>query len=1001
MGTGKDFALWNNALSVEERLDAVISELTLEEKLHCLTTGIPDIDRLGIKASFVGGEAAHGIQARHDQAFDAGEPEPTTSFTQPIGMSGSFDTELIHECGRVTGEEARALYKRNNGGSLCRWAPTIDMERDPRWGRTEEAYGEDPCLTGKMASAYIQGMKGDDPFYIRCAATLKHFYANNVEKDRVSVSSSIDERNKHEYYLEPFRKAITEGGAEAVMTSYNEINGVPAVVNHEVQDLLKDEWKLPGHVVCDGGDFQQTVQFHHYFATHAESLAYGLKAGIDAFTDDPEVVYRAAKDAYEQGLITEEDIDRALRNSFRTRIHLGLFDGNGDCPYSEMGEEYVNSTEHQEICHKMAEESVVLLKNEGILPWNSGEASPEDGESLTNRPDQKEPGSITVVGPLSDVWYKDWYSGVPPYAVTPVEGIRREFPEAEVTCHSGLSKLQLSVDGKYVALDADNRLYLGEKEQAETFLYTDWGCGNTTLQAMSNGCFVILEEGSYLITASSKEAFHWFIREQWNFREEPDGTYFLDSWNGRQVTVDADGYLVVIKNGDVAVGEGDDEKLGLVSHAVSEGDPVSFRMEVMEDGLKEALKLVQKAEKTVVVLGSNPVINSKEEIDRTTLALPPAQQHLADEVLKANPDAVIVLVTNYPYSIVDLNANAKAILYTASGSQELGTGIAAVLSGRVNPAARLPMTWYQADEDLPDINDYDIIKGKRTYQYFDGKVLYPFGYGLSYTGFRYEEMQTEEKEDEIIVRLSVTNTGDVKGDEVVQLYVHKEDSRVVRPIRQLKDFVRVKDLAPGETRTVTLSVKKEELRYFDVISGQMLLEDGGYLLEAGASSVDIRQKQEILLKGQKAGVRDPFAATEAIRYDDYENCFIHKGTFGHAEHGETCLIPGRPGEAPDEVKSTPDGKVKGELVYRDFLFKKQAVKFSFTACVLEEARIRVLSEDENHKTVLVDQILALPGTKSFRNYEAVLEGQIPEISMAKTITIQLMGKVKLKEFRFL
>lgn len=1001
MGTGKDFALWNNALSVEERLNAVISELTLEEKLHCLTTGIPDIDRLGIKASFVGGEAAHGIQARHDQAFDAGEPEPTTSFTQPIGMSGSFDTELIHECGRVTGEEARALYKRNNGGSLCRWAPTIDMERDPRWGRTEEAYGEDPCLTGKMASAYIQGMKGDDPFYIRCAATLKHFYANNVEKDRVSVSSSIDERNKHEYYLEPFRKAITEGGAEAVMTSYNEINGVPAVVNHEVQDLLKDEWKLPGHVVCDGGDFQQTVQFHHYFATHAESLAYGLKAGIDAFTDDPEVVYRAAKDAYEQGLITEEDIDRALRNSFRTRIHLGLFDGNGDCPYSEMGEEYVNSTEHQEICRKMAEESVVLLKNEGILPWNSGEASPEDGESLTNRPDQKEPGSITVVGPLSDVWYKDWYSGVPPYAVTPVEGIRREFPEAEVTCHSGLSKLQLSVDGKYVALDADNRLYLGEKEQAETFLYTDWGCGNTTLQAMSNGCFVILEEGSYLITASSKEAFHWFIREQWNFREEPDGTYFLDSWNGRQVTVDADGYLVVIKNGDVAVGEGDDEKLGLVSHAVSEGDPVSFRMEVMEDGLKEALKLVQKAEKTVVVLGSNPVINSKEEIDRTTLALPPAQQHLADEVLKANPDAVIVLVTNYPYSIVDLNANAKAILYTASGSQELGTGIAAVLSGRVNPAARLPMTWYQADEDLPDINDYDIIKGKRTYQYFDGKVLYPFGYGLSYTGFRYEEMQTEEKEDEIIVRLSVTNTGDVKGDEVVQLYVHKEDSRVVRPIRQLKDFVRVKDLAPGETRTVTLSVKKEELRYFDVISGQMLLEDGGYLLEAGASSVDIRQKQEILLKGQKAGVRDPFAATEAIRYDDYENCFIHKGTFGHAEHGETCLIPGRPGEAPDEVKSTPDGKVKGELVYRDFLFKKQAVKFSFTACVLEEARIRVLSEDENHKTVLVDQILALPGTKSFRNYEAVLEGQIPEISMAKTITIQLMGKVKLKEFRFL
>lgn len=985
MGTGKDFALWNNALSVEERLDAVVSELTLEEKLHCLTTGIPDIDRLGIKASFVGGEAAHGIQARHDQAFDAGEPEPTTSFTQPIGMSGSFDTELIHECGRVTGEEARALYKRNNGGSLCRWAPTIDMERDPRWGRTEEAYGEDPCLTGKMASAYIQGMKGDDPFYIQCAATLKHFYANNVEKDRVSTSSSLDERNKHEYYLEPFRRAVTEGGAEAVMTSYNEINGVPAVVNHEVQDLLKDEWKLPGHVVCDGGDFQQTVQFHHYFTTHTDSLAYGLKAGIDAFTDDPKVVYQAAKDAYEQGLITEEDIDRALRNSFRTRIRLGLFDGNGDCPYSEMGEEYVNNTDHQEICRKMVEESVVLLKNEGLLPWKK---------------DAQVHNTIAVVGPLADVWYKDWYSGVPPYAVTPVEGIRREFPQAKVTCHSGLSKIQLSVDGKYVALDPDNRLYLGEKAQAETFLYTDWGCGNTTLQAMSNDRFVILEEGSYLITASSKEAFHWFIREQWDFQEQPDGSFLLNSWNGRQVTVDPDGCLAVIKNGDVAVGEGDDEKLGLISHAVSEGDPVRFWMEIIEDGLKEALELVEKAEKTVVVLGSNPVINSKEEIDRTTLALPPAQQSLADEVLKVNPDAVIVLVTNYPYSIVDLDAKARAILYTASGSQELGTGIGAVLSGRTNPAARLPMTWYQRDEDLPDINDYDIIKGKRTYQYFDGKALYPFGYGLSYTKFRYGEVDVEEKDDEIRIQLPITNTGDCEGDEVVQLYVHKEDSRVVRPIRQLKDFVRLKNLKPGETQVVTLLVKKEDLRYYDVISRRMMLEDGGYLFEVGASSVDIRQSRKLVLKGERAGVRNPFAVTEAIQYDDYTNCFIHKGTLGHAGHGETCLIPGRPGEAPDEIPELPDGKVKGELVYRDFSFKGQASKFKFTACVLEGARIRVLSEDENHKNILVDRVLPLPEKKGFRSYEVALEEKIPELSAVKTITIQLEGKVKLKEFEF-
>ena len=218
MKTYKDTPLWNNKLPLEERLDYLIGELTLEEKISCLTTGCPDIERLGIKESHMGGEAAHGIEARHDQAFNFGEPEPTTSFTQPIGMSGSFDRELIRECGRAVGEEARALFTRNGGkGSLCRWAPTVDMERDPRWGRTEEAYGEDPYLSGEMSSAYIQGLKGNHPFYLQCGATLKHFYANNIEKDRIKISSSIDLRNKHEYYLNPFQKAI-EGGAEAIRT---------------------------------------------------------------------------------------------------------------------------------------------------------------------------------------------------------------------------------------------------------------------------------------------------------------------------------------------------------------------------------------------------------------------------------------------------------------------------------------------------------------------------------------------------------------------------------------------------------------------------------------------------------------------------------------------------------------------------------------------------------------------------------------------------------------
>ena len=871
----KKTPLWDNKLSVEEWLDYLVKELTLEEKIQCLTTGCPDMERLGIKSFYLGGEAAHGIEARHDQAFNAGEPEPTTSFTQPIGMSGSFDRELIKECGKAVGEEARALYTRNGGGGLCRWAPTIDMERDPRWGRTEEAYGEDPYLTGEMASAYIQGMRGNHPFYLQCGATLKHFYANNVEKDRIKISSSLDERNKYEYYLEPFRKAIEEGGAEAVMTSYNEINGVPAIVNEEVQRLLKDTYGLPGHVVCDGGDFNQTVNDHHYFESHAETIAYGLKAGVDCFTDDGKVVFAAAREALERGLITEADIDKSIRNSFRTRIRLGLYDGAGECPYTGMGEEFINNREHQQTSRKMAEETVVLLKNEkSILPIREDEVS-----------------KLAVVGPLADVWYKDWYCGIPPYSVTVLEGIRNTYQNAEISYHSGLSKIRLVCDEKYIGFDKEGRVCLVEKERAETFLFTDWGCGSMTLQTEKDGLFLTLEEDTDVIKTGKKEAFAWFIRESWNLKplkraaeemadensdeisgeaseKATEGTieeaaeaivekaadgqlYKLESWDGRTVMTDKEGYLTV---------EGKEEKTGEpeeknvepeeknVEREEKTSEPckekceaVELRVEIVENGIEEAAAIAKEAEKVIVVLGSNPVINSKEEVDRTTLALPPAQQTLIDKILEVNPNAVVVLVTNYPYAITKLQESVPAILYSASGSQELGNGIAAVLSGKTSPAGRLPMTWYKADEDLPDMEDYDIIKGGRTYQYFEKEVLYPFGYGLSYTEFAYGEMELNEEKEAVKIHIPVTNVGACTGDEVVQIYVHKESSRVKQPVCQLKAFERIKGLAPKETRLVEFVIKYEDLKYYDVISEEMLLEESAYTFMAGASSKNIRQ----------------------------------------------------------------------------------------------------------------------------------------------------------------
>lgn len=957
--------LWNNELPVEERLNYLLEELTLEEKLRCLTTGCPEIARLGIKATYMGGEAAHGIEARHDQAFNAGEPEPTTSFTQPIGMSSSFDKKLIKECGRVVGEEARALYKRNGGG-LCRWAPTIDMERDPRWGRTEEAYGEDPCLTGEMASAYIQGMKGDHPFYLQCGATLKHFYANNVEKDRIKISSSLDERNKNEYYLEPFRKAIVEGGAEAVMTSYNEINGVPAIVNLEVQALLKDKWGLPGHVVCDGGDFLQTVNDHKYFDSHAQTLAYGLMAGVDCFTDSAEMVYEAAEEALEKGLITEADIDKSIRNSFRTRIRLGFFDAKEECPYTEMGEDYINNKDHQAICRKMAKEAVVLLKNEdGLLPI---------------LPDKTK--SIAVVGPLADVWYKDWYCGIPPYHVNVLEGIRNAYPETEISYHSGLSEIRLKCGEAYAGLAEDSRLFLTDKSGAETFIFTDWGCGSMTLVAKSNGKFVTLAENTEQIKATGKEAFGWFVRESWNLTGTGSGALQngekrrLISWNGKSVSTDEAGYLAVAGN----------EEEG-------KAEAAWFEIEIVTDGMAEAEKLAQKAEKVIVVLGSNPVINSKEEIDRTTLALPPMQQALAERVQKANKDAAVVLITNYPYSINELQHSSKAILCTASGSQELGNGVADILSGKTSPAGRLPMTWYKSESDLPDMQDYDIIKGKRTYQYFDKEVLYPFGYGLSYTTFFYGEMDIAREGDEIIVRIPVTNTGECTGDEVVQLYVHKETSRVTQPKLQLKAFERLRKIMPGEVQTAEFKISIQDLKYYDIISRSMLLEEAEYTFMAGASSADIHRKKTIFIQGEKAPARNPFEITRAALYDDYENCFIHRGTSGHSVIGATCIVPGKPGDNPYEAET--EEKEMCRLWYRDYSFSKEPENVRLKICSIESGKI-FFRCGEKKAIALIEK----NSRQTFEEMKISLPPDFAEVDTKQTITVEIYGKIKLAWFCF-
>lgn len=890
--------LWDHKRTEEERLRYLLSEMTIEEKLQCMGTGCPAIPRLGVPEFYLGGEGAHGVQARNDQGKHKREAELTTIFPNPIGMCATWDTELIKQAGRVTGTEARGLFSTGRFGCLSLWAPTVDMERDPRWGRTEEGYGEDPVLAGEMAGAYIEGMQGDDSAHLLAAATVKHFYANNMEEGRCWSSSAIDARNREEYYLEPFRRTIQEHGAEGLMTAYNEINGLPCMLNPEVRSIAKEQWGLR-HVVCDGGDVSQTVEFHHYFTEHADTIAAGLEAGIDCFTDDEDLVRQAATDAWERGMISEAQVDEALYHHFAVMLHLGLFDPPGQNPYEGIGIEVVGCAEHQRIARQVAAEAVVLLKNEGhLLPIADGKR-------------------LAALGPLADAWYKDWYSGIPPYHVTPLQGLQDAFGEQLTEVESGIERVQIRVAeddadesaGSYLAVNPDdNTIHKVAQKDAETFEIEYWGDGKITLRACSTGKLLTTEDDTGIgqkgfVTASSEEAFGWFVREIYyvSYNGQPyEGveekhSEVLErsdrekephdrageshgrvlewcSWNNRPLFFDRQGKLCVSMEtaeevpqegmaGYRAEGNAEDANK-------SNENTMRFCFEQVQDGIRQAAQAAAKADIAILYLGANPMITCKEEIDRTHLELPAYQQKLMEAVYAANPNTVLVLVSSVPFAIRWAKEHLPAIINTAAGGMELGHGITDVLTGSMSPAARLPLSWYRSAEDLPPMEDYDIIQGGRTYQYFEGEVLYPFGHGLSYAKFAYEDLvvevpgqkeETQENQDFslrtgglsgrkcINISLHIYNISEQTSDEVVQVYGRKIGSVVKRPLKTLLAFRREKQIRGGENRNVTMSVPVDTLQYYSEEQGCKVWEAGEYEIMVGTSSEEILLRKKIVL----------------------------------------------------------------------------------------------------------------------------------------------------------
>ncbi|MGW2558552.1 glycoside hydrolase family 3 C-terminal domain-containing protein [Streptomyces sp. NPDC001514] len=858
-------------LPFDERVDDLLARLTLDERIAMLHQFAPAVERLDVAAFRAGQEALHGVAWMG----------PATVFPQAVGLGATWNDNLVRRVGEAVSTEARAMRARDDRVGLNVWSPTVNLLRHPLWGRGEEGYSEDPKLTSAIATAYTRGLRGDHPTYWRTAPVLKHWLAHNNETDRDTSSSSVRPRVLHEYDLRAFRETVEAGAVAGVMPAYNLVNGRPNHVSPYLREHLR-AWTERELLVCsDAGAPSSLVDSEHYFDTHEEATAAALAAGVDSFTDhgtDSSTIVARVRGALERGLLSAADIDTAVRRQLSVRFSLGEFDPGLD-PYA--GTKDFDTPAHRALAQEAAEQAVVLLKNDGLLPLPAGTR-------------------VAVVGLLADECKLDWYSGTLLHRSTPLQGLCERFGADRVTFAEGVDRVRLRTSsGTYLAVPEaagtadevrgaegalDPALLAGRTDlppltadgTGTELALIDWGDGVLTLRAAGGRYLSVAEDG--FVRASADQPGGWVVQE--TFRLEAHETHesghlLKHIGTGRYVSVAADGVKVA---------------------AEDPADAEVFAVMVTERGEEAVSRAADAADVVIVVAGNDPHINGRETEDRTTLRLPTHQERLLRAARAANPRTALTLVSAYPYAVG--HEDLPALLWTAHGGQAAGTALARVLAGDVSPAGRLPQTWYASDDDLPDLLDYDVIGGRQTYLYFEGTPLFPFGHGLSYTSFAYENLAVRRDGELLRISFTVTNTGDVPADEVAQLYTRAVDPAIPRPRRQLAAYRRV-HLTPGASAELGFELPVAGLGFWDVAHGRWWVEPGPYELLAGASSADVRLRETLRIDGPAAGPRPVVErGLEAADYDD---------------HLATTIVD-RSRTSGDAV--TPADGEAGELVFR-------------------------------------------------------------------------------------
>jgi beta-glucosidase len=836
-------AYLDTSLPAEQRAADLVKRMTLEEKASQLVNQARAIPRLNVPSYDWWNESLHGVATNG-----------TTEFPEPVGLASTFDPAAIQRMGVIIGTEGRiknAQAVRANGGysnifeGLDFWAPNINIFRDPRWGRGQETYGEDPFLTARMGVAFVKGMQGDDPKYYRVISTPKHYAVHSgPEPTRHTVDVPVSKHDELDTYLPAFRAAVTEGKAESVMCAYNSINGEPACASDFLLvDQLREKWGFKGYVVSDCGAVRDIANGHKFKPSQAAASAISLQRGMDnecidfraKVLDDHD--YRPYIDAVKQGYLKESEIDTALVRLFTARMKLGMFDPPEMVPYTKIDEKLLDSAEHRTLALKIANEAMVLLKNDGVLPIKTSGTK------------------IAVVGPLANQTrvLLGNYNGIPNHTVSILEGLKKEFAGATVNYVPGtgfLSKETKPVPNDLLTTD-------GKPGAKVTYLKHDIvseeiTASNRTVTPIATRIEPGINIEAQPMPAEAANVQPLLVRWEATLTPKESGDYNLgvqtDAYirlllNGKQVARSNYPHGVEDLTGQVHLEAGHPYKV-LVEYQKTYANSTPHmhliwgRIDRKVD--PTAIEAAKRADVVVAVVGITSELEGEEMTvnepgfvggDRTSIDLPKPEQDLLEALAGTGKPTVVVLTNGSALAVNWAKQHANAILEAWYPGEEGGNAVAQTLSGRNNPAGRLPVTFYTGVDQLPPFDDY-AMKG-RTYRYFEGTPLYPFGHGLSYTTFSYSGLKLPSQitaGSPLIVETTVTNTGKKAGDEVAQLYLTFPKVEGA-PLKALRGFQRI-HLEPGASQAVKFELNPRDMSIVTE-AGDPVVAEGAYTLSIG------------------------------------------------------------------------------------------------------------------------------------------------------------------------